>query len=118
GGVGGGGVYEQHVRDMIPVYGRKRDVLLHALQAHCARLGRWNLPQGGFSLWIEVADNVEAGKLQQAARDEGVVVASGRSFFADASRSNFIRLCFSNATDSQLEEAVVRLSRAMAKSSA
>jgi DNA-binding transcriptional MocR family regulator len=112
------GLYEQHVRDMIPVYRRKRDVLLHALQAHCARLGRWSLPQGGFSLWIEVADNVEAGKLQESARHEGVIVASGRSFFADASRSNFIRLCFSNATDSQLEEAVLRLSRAIAKSSA
>jgi DNA-binding transcriptional MocR family regulator len=51
-----------------------------------------------------------------SARDEGVVVAGGRPFFADASRTNFIRLCFSNAAESQLEEAVLRVSRAMVKS--
>jgi DNA-binding transcriptional MocR family regulator len=109
------GRYERHVRDMIPVYRRKRDVLLHALGALGSRLGRWNVPQGGFSLWVELAPGVDAGKLQDAARGEGVVVAAGRPFFADAPRANFIRLCFSNATDSQLEEAVLRLSRALPK---
>jgi DNA-binding transcriptional MocR family regulator len=110
------GLYDSHVRAMIPVYRRKRDVLLQALAAHCSRLGRWNVPQGGFSLWVELASGVDAGKLQDAARDEGVMVASGRPFFADVSGANFIRLCFSNAADAQLEEAVLRLSRAMVKS--
>src|SRR5262249_33540282 len=111
------GLYEQHVRTMTPIYRRKRDVLLRALGAHGSRLGRWNVPQGGFSLWIELAPGVDSGKLQEAARAEGVVVAGGRSFFADVPRSDFIRLCFSNAADSQLEEAVLRLGRAMEKSS-
>jgi len=110
------GLYERHVRAMIPVYRRKRDVLLRALEAHCSQLGRWNVPQGGFSLWVELASNVDAGRLQDAARDEGVVVAAGRPFFADTPRANFIRLCFSNAADPDLEQAVLRLSRAMVKS--
>ena len=59
---------------------------------------------------------MDAWKLQQGSRDEGVVVADGRSFFVGAHTTEFIRLCFSNAADSQLEEAVLRLSRAMAKS--
>src|SRR5262249_21414319 len=71
------GLYERHVRDMIPVYRRKRDVLLRALGTHCSRLGRWHVPQGGFSLWVELASGVDAGKLQDAARAEGVVVAGG-----------------------------------------
>jgi DNA-binding transcriptional MocR family regulator len=110
------GLYEQHVRNMIPVYRRKRDVLLSALRTRCSRLGRWNTPQGGFSLWIELAPDVEAGKLHRASRDEGVVVAEGRSFFIEDSRARFIRICFSNAADSELEEAVRRLSRAMVQS--
>lgn len=53
-----------------------------------------------------------AQQLERAARDEGVVVAGGRPFFTDASGSNFIWLCYSNVADAQLEEGVLRLSRA------
>src|SRR5262249_9270414 len=39
------GRYRSHIRDMVPVYRRKRDVLMSELDA---RLGIWNVPEGGF----------------------------------------------------------------------
>jgi len=107
------GSYRSHVRDMVPVYRRKRDVLLSELDAHRSRLGSWNVPEGGFSLWIELNSAVDALRLQQATRDEGVLVADGRAFFVDEPRSQAIRLCFSNASDAELKEAVRRLGRAL-----
>ena len=98
---------------MVPVYRRKRDVLLSELDAHRSRLGSWNVPEGGFSLWIELDSAVDALRLLQATRDEGVLVADGRAFFLDEPRSQAIRLCFSNASDAELKEAVRRLGRAL-----
>jgi len=107
------GGYRSHVRQMIPVYRSKRDVLLGKLEALQSRLGDWNVPEGGFSLWIELISGVEAARLQQVARDEGVLVANGRPFFVDEPRSQGIRVCYSNASETELKEAVRRLERAL-----
>lgn len=107
------GSYRSHVRDMVPVYRRKRDVLLNELHAHRERLGTWNVPEGGFSLWIELESGVDALQLEQAARAEGVLVAAGHTFFVDEPRSQAIRLCFSNASEAELKEAVRRLGKAL-----
>jgi len=87
--------------------------LLGKLEALQSRLGDWNVPEGGFSLWIELISGVEAARLQQVARDEGVLVANGRPFFVDEPRSQGIRVCFSNASETELKEAVRRLERAL-----
>jgi 2-aminoadipate transaminase len=107
------GGYRSHVRRMIPIYRRKRDVLLDALEPLRPRLGSWDVPPGGFSLWIELALGLDAARLQNAARAEGVLVANGRPFFVDEPRSQGIRVCFSNASDTELTEAARRLERAL-----
>ena len=74
------------------------------------------MPEGGFSIWIELAQDLDASRLLQAAREEGVVVAHGRPFFVDVLQGQFIRMCFSNASDDELIEAAARLSRAASRS--
>jgi DNA-binding transcriptional MocR family regulator len=107
------GGYRSHVRRMIPVYRRKRDVLLAALEAFRPRLGNWSVPEGGFSLWIELIPALDSARLQKAAQAEGVLVANGRPFFVDEPRSQGIRVCFSHASETELTEAARRLERAL-----
>jgi DNA-binding transcriptional MocR family regulator len=101
---------------MIPIYRRKRDVLIEALNDRGSGLGRCRRPEGGFSIWIELASDLDANRLLQAGRAEGVVVADGRPFFVDAPQGKFIRMRFSNASDDELIEAAARLSRAASRS--
>ncbi len=107
------GGYRSHLRQMIPVYRSKRDVLLARIEALRSRLGDWKVPEGGFSLWIELISGIESARLQQAAREKGVLVANGRPFFVDEPRSQGIRVCFSNVSETELKEAVDRLERAL-----
>jgi DNA-binding transcriptional MocR family regulator len=110
------GFFERHVTSMIPIYRRKREVLIEALNDRCCGIGRWRVPEGGFSIWIELASALAASRLLQAARAEGVVVADGRPFFVDAPQGKFIRMCFGNASYDELIEAAARLSRAPSRS--
>jgi DNA-binding transcriptional MocR family regulator len=110
------GFCERHVSSMIPIYRRKRNVLIETINDRCRAVGRWRLPEGGFSIWIELASDLDTSRLLQAAHAEGVVVADGRPFFVDPPQGKFIRMCFSNASDDELIEAVARLSRAASRS--
>lgn len=107
------GLLASHVAEMIAVYRRKRDVMLAALDERCSRYARWDVPQGGFFLWLELSDRVDAAALQEAAAHGGVAFVGGRVFFPDDSGSQYIRLAYSFTAEADIPEAILRLGRCM-----
>ena len=66
---------------VIPIYRRKRDAMLVALDQRCAKFWRRrDLPEGGFFLWAELAEGVDSECLYHAALQEGVRYFGGRAF--------------------------------------
>jgi 2-aminoadipate transaminase len=105
----------QHVPRVVALYRRKRDAMLSLLDERCARYARWNIPAGGFFLWLELAEGVDADGLAAAAAEEGIAYANGAAFFADgaAEGQRFIRLAYSQVPERDIPEAIMRLGRAM-----
>ena len=110
------GRYDEHVPRVIDIYRRKRDAMLSALDERCASYARWSTPQGGFFLWLELAEGVSPSRLFDAAWEEGVGYVGGKSFFDDGGGANFIRLCYSNVAEAEIPVAIQRLGRAMERS--
>ena len=65
-------------------------------------------PQGGFLLWVEMPEQVDALRLYEAARMCGISIAPGHLFSLEGKFSNCIRL---NAAcwDACVEAAIVTL---------
>ncbi|HZP58369.1 MAG TPA: PLP-dependent aminotransferase family protein [Dehalococcoidia bacterium] len=111
------GAFDAHVERVIEIYRRKRDAMIAALDERCAAYGRWQVPAGGFFLWLELAEGVDTRRLFEAANDEGVAYVGGRAFFDDGSGNNFVRLCYSNVAEQDIPEAVMRFGRALERAS-
>jgi len=107
------GLFWEHVPRAVALYRHKRDVMLAALDERCRRFARWDIPRGGFFLWLHLSEGVDPEALADAAAEEGVAFVSGRTFFADGSGAEHIRLAFSFVAEAQIPEAVLRLGRAM-----
>jgi 2-aminoadipate transaminase len=107
------GRYAEHVPKVIEIYRRKRDAMLSALDERCGSYARWSVPQGGFFLWLELAEGVNPSALFDAAWEEGVGYVGGKSFFDNGEGADFIRLCYSNVAESDIPVAIQRLGRAM-----
>lgn len=124
-----GGGLDQHVAYLKRFYEHKRDVMFEALTERCSGLATWQEPLGGFFAWLKLDERIDSMKLLDAAKQEGVDIVGGRSFFADlmlkdpptrSSMGNrgpspFIRLAFSYAPKEQIPEGIRRLGRAMEK---
>lgn len=112
-----GGFLDKHVHRIREVYGRRRDVMLHALEhafPGAEALGvRWTHPKGGLFLWTVLPEGVDTGELLQYAIKEKVAFVPGAPFFPNGGGRNTMRLNFSNATDEQIEEGIARLGRAI-----
>jgi 2-aminoadipate transaminase len=92
----------------------RRDALLEALDQHFADSGaRWNRPDGGYFLWLDLPDGVDSTKLLEAATAVGVTFVPGPDFFPGGSGGrSAARLAFSFASPAQLADAVGRLASA------
>jgi 2-aminoadipate transaminase len=98
----------------------RRDALVDALDERLAGTGaRWNRPEGGYFLWLDLPEGRNARALLHAAEQVGVSFVAGPDFYpwAGGGRSA-ARLAFSYASPAQLRDAVGRLAALVAAPSA
>jgi DNA-binding transcriptional MocR family regulator len=86
----------------------RRDAMVAALDQHLPE-AVWTVPEGGYFLWLELPRGVETTDL----RAEGVTFVPGADFFAGAGGENAVRLAFSYASPTEIEEGVRRLASAV-----
>ena len=107
------GKLDRHVPAVVDVYRRKRDTMLAALAERCSSLARWQTPEGGFFLWLELSERVDPAALEPASLQEGVIYVPGPAFFVDRSGGRYIRLAYSFVGEKEIPEAINRLGRAL-----
>ena len=87
----------------------RRDAMLAALERELGRAASWSRPEGGYFLWVDFADDLDAGELLARATEAGVPFVRGSDFFpGDGGRSS-ARLAFSFASPDEIGEGVSRL---------
>lgn len=104
------GVVDAHLEAIIPVYKRKRDLMLEALSRYFPEEARWTYPEGGFFVWVTLPEGMDAKEmLPEAVTCHRVAYVSGGAFFTDGTGKNTIRLAYSQASDDSIVEGVRRL---------
>jgi len=106
--------WARHVVDVGRALHLRRGVVLDALGELAPTLVVPRLPRAGMHLWVSLPDTIDDLVVAESARDHGVLVGSGRSFFATEPPSSHLRLSFGCAAhDDELREAVRRLASAL-----
>jgi DNA-binding transcriptional MocR family regulator len=106
--------WARHLVDVGRALHHRRGVVLDALRELAPTLVVPRLPRGGMHLWVSLPDAIDDLVVAESARDHGVLVGSGRSFFATEPPSSHLRLSFGCAAhDDELREAVRRLASAL-----
>ena len=87
----------------------RRDAMLAALEAEAPDGVAWNRPEGGYFLWLDLPDGVDAAALLERGNEAGVTFVKGSDFYLDGGGSNAARLAFSFATAEEIGVGVERL---------
>lgn len=72
----------------------------------------WSDPDGGFFVWVELPERVDAGAMLPDAAEEGVVYLPGHLFYPDDRGHDRLRLSFSHAPLDEMERGVEALAAA------
>jgi len=95
----------------------RRRVMVEALEEFAPDLMVPRPPHGGMHMWATLPEGAREDTVAEAARQHGVVVGAGRSFFATEPPSSHLRISFGGAADvDELRESVRRLGSAIRSS--
>jgi DNA-binding transcriptional MocR family regulator len=104
----------EHTTRVQDAYRAHRDRMVAAFQRDLPEI-TFDVPQGGYYLWLTLPAGVDGDALAQRAGDAGVTIISGSKFFARTDGEhpkNRARVAFSHATIDEIDEGVRRLTAA------
>lgn len=105
------GGYDRHLRQIRGTYARQIALMTRAVGKYFPVGTRVTQPQGGFVIWIELLENVDALSLCQRALEKRISIAPGSIFSATGKYQNFIRLNCAQPWNETLDRAMITLGR-------
>jgi 2-aminoadipate transaminase len=101
--------WRSQIKTFTEAYRERRDALLQALETYLPEGCTWNVPDGGFYVWVTVPEGVDTKAMLPRAVTARVAYASGTGFYADGFGSRQLRLSYCYPTPGRIEEGVRRL---------
>ncbi|MTI95910.1 MAG: PLP-dependent aminotransferase family protein [Firmicutes bacterium] len=107
---GGLDAYLQNLRKELKA---RRDLALRALDRHCRELADWQIPSGGFFIWLKLKQALSMQKLFDTCLKRGVLINPGSSYLAQSNQH--IRISFAYADHADLFTGIRILSEEIQK---
>jgi 2-aminoadipate transaminase len=106
------GSLEPNLERIRPLLAARRDAMLEALEGNDLPDARWSRPEGGYFIWLELAEGTDASALLEGADSAGVSFVAGADF---GGAPNTARLAFSFVSPDEIREGVRRLAGLVAE---
>jgi 2-aminoadipate transaminase len=104
------GFLERHVPTIRSLYKSQCLAMLEALEAEMQGLGvRWNSPDGGMFLWLQLPEGMNSLELLPRAVENGVAFVPGAAFYASRPDPRALRLSFVTVSIDQIRTGVAAL---------
>jgi DNA-binding transcriptional MocR family regulator len=97
------------IKQFREMYRERRDAMITALDDMMPAAARWNVPTGGFYVWLTLPPGLDAKAMLPRAVSNRVAFVPGTAFFADGFGSSSMRLSFCYPTPERIREGVRRL---------
>ena len=110
------GALERNIELVNGALRERRDALVSALEQKIPE-AKFVVPGGGYFLWLDLEDDVDAAVLLDEAKAEGVTFVAGPDFMIEGGGSS-IRLSFAPVPADQVAEGVSRIASALEKTRA
>lgn len=101
--------WQGQIKQFREMYRERRDAMISALEDLMPAGCRWNVPNGGFYVWLTLPPGIDAKAMLPRAVTARVAYVPGTAFYADGFGSSSMRLSFCYPTPERIQEGVRRL---------
>ena len=101
--------WQGQIKQFREMYRERRDAMVEALADLMPAACHWNVPDGGFYVWLTLPPGINAKAMLPRAVTARVAYVPGTAFYADGFGSSSMRLSFCYPTPERIREGVRRL---------
>ncbi len=101
--------WKGQIKSYRELYRERRDAMIGALAEHLPTAS-WNVPDGGFYVWVTLPEGIDARSMLPRAVTARVAYVPGTAFFYNGEGSGHMRLSYCYPTPERIREGVRRLS--------
>jgi DNA-binding transcriptional MocR family regulator len=105
------GVYDRHLRRLRRTLAAQQGMLVASLQRHFPTQAIWFRPAGGYQLWVELPQDLDALALHARALEYGISLAPGPMFSPRRQFPHAIRLNYGHPWSAKHERAIATLGK-------
>jgi 2-aminoadipate transaminase len=103
------GFLERHIPEIRQLYAARCRAMLDAMERHFPAQARWNRPEGGMFIWVELPRGCDSMALLEKAIAANVAFVPGAPFYANDPQSNTLRLSFVTVSPEKIERGIAVL---------
>ncbi|WP_296660184.1 PLP-dependent aminotransferase family protein [Paraburkholderia sp.] len=103
------GGYDRHLRKVRSALSTQRDLILIAIRRWLPQAVVRSYPDGGYFVWLEFPDEIDAMTLHRLAIAKGISITPGAIFSASRAFRNCIRLNYGHPWSTRIEAAIREL---------
>ncbi len=109
------GFLDRHIHTIRDVYGKRRDLMLAAMDREFPPEVQWTYPKGGLFLWGTLPSYMDARNLLVSCLEKKVAFVPGEPFHPTGGGKNTMRINFSNANHEEIQIGIRRLGAAISE---
>lgn len=106
-------LYEEHLISLRSKLKARSQYMLHLLETYFYDMATWNIPSGGFYIWLKLNKPISTEKLFTTALKENILINPG--YIYGFKKSPYIRLSYSYASTKEMETGIKSLSQIIRK---
>lgn len=104
--------FDEHLQHLIERYRSSRDVMVDTLREQFGDEVQFQIPSGGFFIWLTFPEEVRTSEFVKDATDQGVSFLPGSQFFVTPEGGHQARLSFSYCNAEDIQRGVLRFAEA------
>lgn len=108
------GFLDDHIPTIRALYKERCEVMLKAMDEHFPSGVKWNRPEGGMFIWVQLPTGVDSHKLLDQAIAQNVAFVPGGPFFANEPQLNTLRLSFVTVPPEKIQNGIAMLGKMLA----
>jgi DNA-binding transcriptional MocR family regulator len=107
------GWQDEYLTWLRATFARRAATMIAALREHVPEVVQYDMPEGGYFVWLRLPDGVDGATVRSAAKQHGVDVRHGAQFSPAGRMANHLRLSYAYYDDADIVEGVSRLGAAL-----
>ncbi|AOT69292.1 aminotransferase-like domain-containing protein [Geosporobacter ferrireducens] len=107
------GLYEVHIQKFRKQLKKRCFFMLRLLDMYFSDIATWNIPKGGFYIWLKINKSIPIEKVFHHALKDNILINPGDIY--SFKKNNCIRLSYSYASNQDMEDGLIKLSNIIRK---